>query len=48
MGSKRLLIKNLKDANIIKRGDFLLKSGKRSAFYVDFRGIIKKPFLFSQ
>ncbi len=47
MITKQNLISNLKHQNIIKKGNFLLKSGKKSNYYVDFRGVISKPILFS-
>lgn len=47
MSLKLLLINQLKKEKVIKEGNFLLKSGKESKYYVDFRGLISKPEIFS-
>jgi orotate phosphoribosyltransferase len=39
------LIKSLKDKNIIKTGDFILKSGTKSKLYFDFKGMVSHPDL---
>ncbi len=44
MTPKELLV-NLKEMQIIKHGDFLLKSGTRSSIYVDLRTLIGYPIL---
>lgn len=40
------LLKLLKKNNVIKKGNFTLKSGKQSSYYVDFRPLISKPSIF--
>ena len=42
------IVRLLIHENVIKTGDFVLKSGKKSKYYVDFRSLISKPKLFSQ
>jgi len=39
------LIKQLKQHNLVKTGDFVLKSGIRSNLYFDFKGLINHPKL---
>lgn len=41
------LIKHIKEANLIKTGDFTLKSGLKSNLYFDFKGLISYPKLVS-
>jgi len=48
MNLKLLLIDKLKEEKVINQGNFLLKSGKESKYYVDFRGLISKPEIFSK
>ena len=43
---KETLIDILKKENIIIKGEFILKSGKKSKYYVDFRKLISKPEIF--
>lgn len=43
---KTELINLLKKNDVIKRGDFTLKSGKQSSYYVDFRPLISIPDIF--
>ena len=40
------LISKLKSAQVVKFGDFILKSGQKSSVYFDFRRIISYPRLF--
>ena len=40
------LLDLLKKNNVIKKGDFTLKSGKQSSYYVDFRPLISIPDIF--
>lgn len=40
------LIELLKKNNVVKKGNFTLKSGKQSSYYVDFRHLISKPEVF--
>ena len=40
------LIELLKKNNVVKKGNFTLKSGKQSSYYVDFRPLISKPSIF--
>lgn len=40
------LIELLKNENVVKTGEFTLKSGKQSKYYVDFRPLISKSELF--
>ena len=42
------LINELKKEDVIKEGKFVLKSGKHSNYYVDFRHLISKPVLFNK
>lgn len=46
--TKSDFLNNLIDAGSFKTGDFLLKSGKHSPFYIDLRRIISFPKLLSQ
>jgi uridine monophosphate synthetase len=46
--SKTAFLNNLIDAGCFKTGDFVLKSGKHSPFYIDLRRIISFPKLLSQ
>lgn len=39
------LIQKLKEVNLIKTGDFVLKSGQKSNLYFDFKGLISYPDL---
>ena len=41
------LISKLKSAQVVKFGDFILKSGQKSSVYFDFRRIISYPRLFA-
>ena len=41
------LIQQLKESNLIKTGDFILKSGLKSNLYFDFKGLISYPKLVS-
>jgi uridine monophosphate synthetase len=43
---KSQLIELLKKNDVIKVGDFTLKSGKQSSYYVDFRNLISIPDVF--
>ena len=42
------LIQRLKDINLIKKGDFILKSGIASNLYFDFKGLISQPELIAE
>lgn len=45
--SRRELLVLLKKENVVKKGNFTLKSGRQSNYYVDFRPLISKPELFA-
>lgn len=42
------IIQELKDAGIVKTGEFTLKSGAKSNLYFDFKGLVSHPELFKK
>ena len=42
------LERQLRDGGFIRRGDFILKSGRRSSWYFDIKGVLAEPDLFAR